>query len=373
MAVTTYGVGDALAAKRWARQLQAEAVMATEIFPLIGTSAGSLIQRKDEPKKEGGDKITVGLRTQLVGDGVSEGQTQEGNEEALSTYSDSLFIQEISHAVRVKGENSIDNQRVLFNVRTEAKAGLRDWWAKRFSLSFFLHVGGYTGAAYSHRGMTVNPNLNTYNMGNTITAPSSDRRIFAAAGVGESNTADEQIESDDVFDLRMIDWAKEKIRTSGFPVRPVNIEGGEYYVAYLHPFQVGDLRTNTDTGQWLDFTKTAYTGRGKDNPIFNGALGIYNGVVLRESEDVVPGVNSSTGASISTVRRAVLLGAQAASIGFGKDFNEGNGAYKWVEALFDYERELGVSAQSLVGMKKTRFNSQDFGVVTMSSYAAAHA
>ena len=136
MAVTSYGVGDALAAKRWARTLNAEALMATEIWPLIGTGADSIIQRKDEAKKEGGDRITVGLRTQLTGDGVSEGGTLEGNEEALSTYSDDLLIQELAHAVRVKGENTIDNQRVLFNVRTEAKAGLRDWFAKRWSLAF---------------------------------------------------------------------------------------------------------------------------------------------------------------------------------------------------------------------------------------------
>lgn len=373
MAVTRYGVGDSLTAKRWAKILAAEALVATEIAPLIGESASSIIHLKTEPKKEKGDTVTFGLRMQLIGDGVTENQTLEGNEESLTTYADSLVLTELAHAVRVRGDNTIDNQRILFDTRKESRAGLKDWYAKRVSIAAFLHLGGYTGAAFTHRGMTVDPTKTQYNLGNTITAPTTNRKIFAAAGSGESNTTDEGIESDDIFDLRMIDYAKELARTTSPVMRPVNIDGMEVYVAYLHPYQVTDLRTNTDTGQWMDFTKVAYTGRGKDNPIFNGSIGMYNGVILRESEDVPPGVNSSTAASISTVRRAVFLGAQAAALGYGTDFNEGAGAYKWVEETFDYQRELGVSVQCLMGLSKTTFNSVDFSSITMSSYAAAHA
>lgn len=373
MAVTRYGVGDALAAKRFARILAAEALVTTEIAPLIGESADSVIHLKTEPKKEKGDQVTFGLRMQLTGDGVTENQTLEGNEESLTTYSDALILTELAHAVRVKGENTIDNQRILFDTRKEARAGLKDWYAKRISIGAFLHLCGYTGASYTHRGMTIDRTKAQYNLGNTVTAHTSSRRIWAAAGSGESNTADENLESDDTFDLRMIDYAKELARTATMPIRPINIDGEEVFVAYLHPYQVTDLRTNTDTGQWMDFSKNAYMGRGKENPIYNGSIGKYNGVILRESEDVTPGVNSSTSATISTVRRAVFLGAQAAAVGYGTDFNEGAGAYKWVEETFDYQRELGVSAQCLMGLSKCTFNSVDFATITMSSYAAAHA
>jgi N4-gp56 family major capsid protein len=377
MAVTTFGVGDSLAAKRWSRRLETEALMATEIAPLIGESSNAIIHRKDEPKREKGDQVTIGLRTKLSGDGVSEGQTLEGNEESLTTFSQALVLNEIAHAVRVKGERSIDAQRILFDMRTEAKAGLKDWIAERLSIAFFLHVGGYTGGTYVHRNLNVDRTKTVYNLGNTVVAPTTNRRIWAAAGAGETNTADEQLESDDVFDLSLIDYAKERARTAGIPLRPAKVDGGEYYVMYLHPYQVTDLRRSTDTGQWMDFTRAAYTGRGKDSPLFTGALGMYNGVILRESEHVVPGVNSSTSATISTVRRAVLLGAQAALFGMGSEFNAPSGemganAFKWVEETFDYERELGVSAQSLMGMKKSSFNSEDFGVITVSTYAAAH-
>lgn len=41
------------------------------------------------------------------------------------------------------------------------------------------------------------------------------------------------------------------------------------------------------------------------------------------------------------------------------------------EKDFDYGNQLGVSAGCIFGMKKTRFNSVDYGVVVMSTYAAA--
>lgn len=93
-------------------------------------------------------------------------------------------------------------------------------------------------------------------------------------------------------------------------------------------------------------------------------------MILREAEHVMPGVNSSTGAQITTVRRAVLLGAQSAVAAFG--MKTAPDKYKTVEELFDYQRELGVSVQSVLGLKKTRFtnNNEDFGCIVISSYAA---
>ena len=57
-------------------------------------------------------------------------------------------------------------------------------------------------------------------------------------------------------------------------------------------------------------------------------------------------------------------------IGFGRD-NAIN-KFTWVEELFDYENQLGVSAGLIFGLKKTVFNSADFATIVLSSYAAAH-
>ncbi len=54
------------------------------------------------------------------------------------------------------------------------------------------------------------------------------------------------------------------------------------------------------------------------SPIFSGALGEYNGVVLREAQDVTAGVSPDGMSAVPLTRRAVLLGAQAATIAYGK-------------------------------------------------------
>ena len=145
-------------------------------------------------------------------------------------------------------------------------------------------------------------------------------------------------------------------------IRPLRVDGEDKYLCFLHPYQVTDLRQSTATGQWLDIQKAVYMGSKEKNPIYSGALGEYNNVIIHESFRV-PSVTAG-------VYRAVFCGAQAAAIGFGQD----NGPTKmtWVEELFDYGNQLGVSAGLIFGAKKLVFNSQDFGAIVIATYAAAH-
>lgn len=367
MSVTTFGVNDALAVKLWATELNHEITKGIEVAPLIGSNANAIIHHKTELKNTG-DKVTFGLRTKITQAGKTEGETLEGNEESLTTYSDSVVVNETRGAVRVKSENTIDAQRVSADLRDEARMALTDWNAERFSLWFFVQASGYTGSTMTYRGTSTSLSA-IYKGHNTVTAPSTNRKVFAGSGL----TTDQGVNADSTatFNLNIIDKCKEKAMLANPRIRPVRVEGGEYYVMYLHPTQVYDLRTNTSDGQWMDFQKMAYTGRGADNPIFKGGIGMYNGVILRESEDVVPGVHSTSSAEQTSTRRALFLGAQACCFAQSSKFSKNN-PYRWVEKLFDYDNELGVSTYSIMGLKKTIFNSEDFGVITASTYAVTH-
>lgn len=357
MAVTTYGVNDTLSNKLWAKKLTAEALKETYFGKFMGTSPNSMIQQKVEVSKAAGDKVTFGLRMQLSGDGVTEAQTLEGNEESLTTYADSILINELMHAVRVKSESSIDAQRVPFNLREEAKDGLKDWFANRFDTVMFYHLGGVSRITDAR-----------YTGNNSITAPTAGRKVFATGSADETV----QASSSSTFTLAMIDKCVETAKTATPLIRPIRVGGEDKYVMFLHPYQVYDMRTTTSTGQWLDIQKAALAGgKGSQSPIYTGALGEYNGVVIHESTRVPNGQHSSTGAAQTSTRRAIFCGAQAGAIAWGQKYNEGSN-YKWVEDMFDYERELGVSAQTIWGIKKTVFNSVDFGTITATTYAAAH-
>lgn len=359
MATTTFGVNDALAVKLWSKNLAAAERDTLDLAPLMGDDDNSIIQIKTETRKGAGDKVTFGLRARLTGEGKTEGETAEGQGEALSIYSDAVTINELGHVVGVKSQHTIDAQRVPFDLRVQAKDGLSEWWADRMSASFFNQVCGYT------------PQTNLKYTGmNAIVAPSAGRKIVAGAGAN-----DENISSSDIFTLDLIDQAVEMAKVGDNMVRPIRINGQPKYVMYLHPYQVTSLRTNSASGQWLDIQKAALSGSASsNNPIYTGALGEHNGVILRSSQDVTQGVRSDTGAAISTVRRAVLLGAQSAVMGFGRENGQAEDTrYRWNEELLDHKRKLEVSAWSIFGMKKTRFNSADFGTVVVSSYAAAAA
>jgi len=368
MATTSFAVNDAYAVKLWAKELSVEAIKYTDIAPLIGTNAGSVIHKKEETEKGKGDQVTFGLRLQLAQDGFTENELAEGNGEALTIYTDQLTINELMGVVGVKSDRTIDQQRVPFDLRVEARDGLADWWAKRLSVSFFNQVCGNTSESrtkYTGLQATV--------------APTAGRQIWQG-----SLSDDGSITNVNTMTLGMIDKAVEAARTVSPVVRPINATGksdiGDYYenitqgkyICYLHPFQVTDLRTNTSTGQWLDIQKAAMTGGEiTRNPIYIGALGEYNNVILKSSFDITAGAaNATPTVAIATVRRAVLLGAQAAVVGYG--MKHAGGKYTWNEELFDHKRRLEVSALGVWGLKKARFNGIDYGVIVMSTYAAAH-
>lgn len=356
MALTSYGVNDALAVKLWAKTLSVEALKETYIGRFIGSSASSLIHLKTDLQKGSGDKITFGLRMQLTGDGVTENQILEGNEESLTTYSDALTINELSHAVRVRNNGTIDAQRVPFNLREEAKDGLKDWYAGRVDQVFFNHICGYTPVTNS-----------VYTGNNTIIAPAATRVIR-----GNAVATDQALTTPatDSLTLALIDKAVEIAKLASPMIRPVRVNGEDMYVMFIHPSQTTSLRTSTTTGNWQDIQKAAMMGgQTTNNPIFKGSLGVYNNVILHESSRITPGVHSTLGTAVANTRRAVLCGAQACALGYGQKFSGGEN-YNWVEELFDYERELGVSAQSIWGLKKTVFNSVDFSTIAISTYAA---
>lgn len=369
MGSTSYPVNDSLAVKLWSRVLDHEALKFTAIYPLIGEDSNSIIHLKDETQKGVGDQITYGIVMQLSQAGFSENQVAEGNGETLTTYSDQLTVNELMAVVGVKSQRTIDQQRVPWDLRNEARGRLGDWYAKRYSVAFFNHVCGYSLQADTR-----------YTGLNAVTAPSASRIIRQS-----SRASDDLLTSGDTFTLDLIDKAKEMAITATPPLRPVRIKGSDVrgngrsdfnntledmFVAYLHPYQVTDLRKNTSSGQWMDIQKYASMGRAETgNKIFTGALGVYNSVILRSAYDVTTGI-SAANADVATVRRAVLLGGQACMMGFGR--NNGPTKMTWNEELFDHKRRLEISALTIHGLKKTRYNSVDYGTVVISTYAVAH-
>ena len=253
----------------------------------------------------------------------------------------------------------MSQKRTLHDLRKAASKNLGMWWATKWENTFIRYLCGDTTVAYPTAGV----------------APEQTHYILSGdvSNTGTIATDEGNLGANDQFKLEDLDYAKEKAETATVPMRMVNIDGDQYFVAVLHPYSVVDMKLNlggSTVAKWQEIQMYA-NNRGLKNPIFTGSLGVYNKIILFESHLIHSPVTS--------VRRNLLLGAQAGVFALGNAYDRidqrkvgKDNFLSWNEDLDDYGNEKGVEAGAIFGMKKTRFNSLDFGTMVISSYSAAH-
>jgi N4-gp56 family major capsid protein len=185
-----------------------------------------------------------------------------------------------------------------------------------------------------------------HDFANDTTAAAATRSVFAGgqSAVGNVTAAMK-------MDCKVLDKAKQVAVLASPQVRPLKIDGRDHYVAILHPYDALNLRQDP---VWHQAQREAGV-RGNDNPIFSGALGMYNGIIVHEHEYVY---NYTDGSGSAAISRNVLCGQQALVLAWGRPV-------KWVEKAFDYENQQGFAIGAIFGSIKPMFNSVDYGVVTM--------
>ena len=304
-----------LVEKAWSKQLWREAEKDNFFAKFTGTGTDAIIQVKTELKKDSGDQITVPLLMRLVGEGVTGDNMLEGNEEALQFYDCQVKVDQIRHAVKLKGQ--MEEQKTSLNLRTAAKDSLKTWFVEKQEKMIV-------------EALTANP--------------TPEHPVFA-----NGRTSEGAITDADVFTADMISIAARKAKTLEPKIRRVRVEGKEYYVMLVDNYQARDLKNDT---KWLEAQKHANV-RGSENPIFTGRLGVYDGVVVHEYENLI---RTNTGASSAKVGHALLLGAQAGIKGVAQEAT-------WKEDTFDYGNKVGFATGAIMGVAKSVFNEKDFAVV----------
>lgn len=376
MAEWSYGVNDAATVKLYSHRLFAQAIQAAKVWALTGVAASAdspdnIVQLLDETQKTEGDTIKYDLIAKLQGPGVIGDNVLAGQEEALSTYQDSLVINQLRHAVLPKG--AMSQQRVPFSMRDQAKMRLADWWTERLDLSMINQLCGNTNQTdtrYTGLQACVAPSTGFWIYGGQVAHGSTP----ATGHVTEGTLA-----SGDYFNLSLIDLYVSIAHTLTTPIKPIRLKGMEVWgVCFLHPLQIKSLRTDISTGQWLDIQKAAIQGGEiTGSPIFTGAIGMYNNVVIHEDARIPYGSDAqSTDASgftrynsvgTANVARGVFCGAQAACMAFGRAYGN-DMRFRWFEELLDAGNQLRVTAGLIFGIKKTQFNSTDYATVAVSTY-----
>lgn len=354
MALTAFGTNSAQSVTLWSKQTMREALKKTFIKQFMGTTKKAILQRITDLEKNAGDTIKYDLLMQATGAGVTSDNRLKSNEEAMVYHQDTIVIDQLRNAHSFR---RMSQQRTIHNMRTDARDSLSDWYAGKFDDYMFRYLCGDTTIGHGQSGQ----------------APDTDHYVVCGDVSNSGNIATDEgkLSNNDQIDLHDLDYAKEQAKTLTPPILPVRINGREYYVVVLHPYSVTDIRTNTNTGQWLDIQKNAGPRDDKGNAIFSGNLGIYNDMVLYEANRIY--------SPVSNVRRNLFLGAQAGVIAFGnaydtidqKKYGKGN-MFSWYEETDDYGNEKGIGVGAIFGIKKTRFNSKDYGSIVLTCYAAKH-
>jgi N4-gp56 family major capsid protein len=314
-----------LSAQGWADGLEAEVLRRISVVGFVGDRSSALIQKRDFLEKNPGSQERIGLRRQSDRAPRTSGQQIENNEQKLRKFYMDLTVDEYADAYR--WDNVMSRQYVTYDNRDEAKAALADQMANAWDRSFFNQIAGNADPG----GFT------TFQGNNPIVAPEAYRHIYAGNATSEATIdATDTLGLDDVN--RMVAIAK----VGNLPIRPVMVEGfpQPLYVLFIHPW-VNFIMRAADA-RWDDICIAALNGGMiGNNPLMTGAMGVHNGVLICENYRAPASATPGSGGEV--VRRSVLCGAQAAVCGYGRIGGTAE-RYRWVEKLFDYDREMGCMA-----------------------------
>jgi len=300
----------------WSKALLAQAEDLTFWSRMEGPQGSSMpIIRKDDLLSEPGDTVKFDIVLALTGAG-STGDTTltEGNEEALKIRQTSMALTYLKHGVRW---TELAEALITHDMRTTAKNQLAKWLSGKIDNRIFSEL---TGAG------TVVPDKNQWAAGTATT-----RNTVADTNAGGRLTLDTLTE---LKAYAQVDLKIEPIRIDG--------DDNEYFVLVCHPYAVMSLKR--DDTKWAQAQRDAQV-RGDDNPIFTGAAGMWDGVIIKVSNRVPRSVNT---VPIQVADNA-FLGAQALSRGYGF-------LPKWVEQDFSYGEEAGVATRVLLGEKLNVFD-----------------
>jgi len=264
------------------------------------------IIQKNELLTQPGETINISRLANLTGAGVSGETTLRGTEEQLTLAQIQVTPEWYRHAVAVTGKAT---KQITQDFRMKANSGLAYWMAKKQDASMWTNARQTGAVGFDAATIAI-----VY--GND------------AAGIDEIDSADT---------MGVTEIAKAAAVLRGNDIEPVSIAGmpaGEgYYLMFIHPNQAYSLKQDSD---WVDRHQNASV-RGQTNPLFTGALGEIDGVIVHETTQCTR-VNNANSPIVSTAR-AIMVGQEAMCRGLNLDISV-------VAQIDDYEfvQGIGISA-----------------------------
>nr|DAD93184.1 MAG TPA: major capsid protein [Podoviridae sp. ctUSJ1] len=305
----------ALVPKVWAKKVWHEGVKDSYFDKFTAMDGSNVVHQNKDLTNVKGDSVVFGLMMNLNGPGVEGNQKLSGAEDTLNIYDFTVQTKLIRNAV---SRFEADDQKSQFDMLKEIKVALKQWLSDWLDNKLISELS-------------------------TVASSSKEAVYASAAGTLSSITANDKLTT------AIISRAKRKAMMHAPKVQPIKVDGMDKYIMLVSPWAAKDLK---DDAKWLAAQQNANV-RGSKNPIFTGALGEYDGVILYEYERVATMPN---GASSANVCYNLLLGKQAACFAVARPA-------KHIEQTDDYGNIAGNGIAFYGEVKKTKFNNKDYGSI----------
>jgi hypothetical protein len=384
MATTELGTVHRIA--KWDSDFLTEYVRASRFRPYMGKAAGrganseAVIQTRSDLMTAAGKTLNIPLITRLRGAGVQGYTRLTGNEEALGIYNDQTTVHYNRNAVEIA---EADEKWTEMDLRDAAKGRLKVWAAECLRDDLIISFADIYNRAYiagrnadTAAGTRYTPatfmaalNADQTNMDLWLAA-NSDRVLYANKATETDNDHSDSVvklvAGTDKASAAVLMLAKGLAKTAGsatdgIHIRPASYDdekGRENYVWFVPTSDFNNLAADTD----IKTANLEARQRGtEDHPIFQDGDLLYKGVVIREVPEIPPFGN--VGATSAAVNMSFFCGAAAASVAWGQ---------KPVSRSKkdDYDFFTGLAIQECRGTKKTFYNGQQYGVVTVFTTVA---
>lgn len=260
---------------------------------------------KTELLTQPGDTIHISQVSNLSGAGVSGNTRLRGTEEKLSLAEITVVPEWNRHAV---SDTAKASKQINQDFRVKAQKGLSYWMANKMDSSVWtaaevIAAAGFEAAAVS--------------------------RVYAGAA-----TSDVTITSTMVFSVTEIRKAAAKLASANIPkiAVPGMPAGDGYYLCFINPWQAYSLKSDSE---WIGNHQSA-TERGASNPLFTGALGEIDGVIVHPTTQCKQRADGAASINIAT---SIMCGQEALARGLNEDIG-------WAEQVDDYEFEHGIGIRA---------------------------
>lgn len=334
-----------------------ELLRGNEYAPFMSKDANGVIQVEIDTRKGSGTNIAFSLLAAqdpttgfVLGDNV-----QEGQEEALTYYSDKVEIDDVRRAIKV-GREKYDNLKTPMELQGVIKPQLMDVFAEKLAIDI-------TAAA----DVTALPNRTRVLFGATDANYAADLALSLANVDVATDTMSVEMIKKAVQKAKDQPAASNGVKTRR--VRPFKMSSDKMgaqvnnFLCFMDGSVANDLTSSAD---WKDL-RAADRNNELSKHFFTGSeyLGTVHGVMCFEIDRFAGIVKTGAGTSGNDVHHSILVGAQAFGLGYGQTgkFNESDNT--------DYGFNVGINYHQIYGLKMLSFDSVEQGVIHIFSAVSA--